>query len=307
MSKIWTIPTLAVLALTLAACGGTPAPADPGNPPGSGLDPAACREVLTEPIRTSMHLVNHGEGCDYRIAGNSIRQLEIQATLTADPGTVVLVDPGVRVVVDEGASINLRGAADRPISFVGTVPERGAWDGFCFTRNHGESWFDNVHLVWAGNDAWGISATQCRGAIGSISAAAPVNISNSIIFGSGSTGIEALRMRIGDFSNNRLSNNAEYGIRVSGENVSRLDRETDYAGRSPVLADGLATPNGLEHVYVWPGGSGVDTTDRVHEWKNLQCPVPHSTGHCCWHHSAVVLVRRTDPHGHRSRCRTSDR
>lgn len=258
--------------LILTACGGTPAPGDPGAPPGSDVDPASCREVLSGPIRANLHLVNYGEGCDYRIVGANADNLEVLATVTADPGAVMLVDSGVRIMVSDGGSLNVAGTSGNPVSFIGTLPERGSWDGICFGTNPGAGRFDHVHIAWAGNNALGTSAYQCRGAIGSMNASAQVHITNSIIFGSKSTGIQATRMTLGDFSNNRLSNNAEYGIRVSGENVSRLDRVTDYAGRNPVLSDGSVTPNGIEAIYVWPGGDGVHTTDKIHEWKNHGVP-----------------------------------
>src|SRR5699024_7125406 len=124
---------------------------------------------------------------------------------------------------------------------------------------------------------------QCRGAIGSIADRAPVNIINTTVFGSRTTGIEATNLTLGNFSGNHLSGNQEYGIRVFGENVSALDIATDYSGSQAVVPDGTVTPNGIPYTYIRPGAGGVTSTDRVHVWKNpgvayhLAADAPHYT------------------------------
>lgn len=256
----------AAVALFITACGGSGGPDDPGGPGGPG--PGGCREVLSGTIGTNRHLANGSDDCDYLIEGSN---LIVEATLTADPGVVVAVAPGVRIMVGSGGSIDLHGTTDNPITFIGTTQEQGSWDGFCFGTNYHESTFDHVHVVWAGANAASTSSTQCRGAIGSIADHAPINITNSIIFGSRTTGIEATSMILGEFRDNRLAHHAEYGIRVSGENVGALDTGTDYAGAQSILP-GTPTPNGRPYVYIRPAADGVETPNVLHTWSNLGVP-----------------------------------
>ncbi len=258
---------MAGLVLLLVACGGTANP-DPNDPGGGDPGPVTCRETLSGDILTSLHLQNFGDGCDYLVTGNN---LNVDARLSAEPGVLVMVAAGSRIMVGEGGSIKLEGTATSPVTFAGSVQEPGSWDGFCFGVGHEESRFSHVHVVWAGNRALPTSSNQCRGAIGSIGDYAPVSITDSVVFGSATTGIEAARMKLSSFSNNRLAHNAEYGIRVSGENVGKLDTATDYAGEVSVLPDGSITPNGIPYVYVVPGTSGVATPGE-HTWRNLGVP-----------------------------------
>src|SRR5690554_5332320 len=198
MRELWNSSLLAALALLLVACGGTANP-DPNDPGGS-----ACRETLNGNVRAPLHLQNFGEGCDYLVTGD---YLDVEARVTADPGTLVAVAAGTRIMVRDGGSIELEGTAASPVTFTGNVQEPGSWDGFCFSVGHRESSFEHVHVVWAGNGALRTSNNQCRGAIGSVGDYAPVSITDSIVFGSATTGIEAARMVLGSFSNNRLAHN----------------------------------------------------------------------------------------------------
>src|SRR5690554_809995 len=111
--------TLAGTLLLLTACGGSAN--TPGGPTGPSPDPQSCRETLSGVISTPKHLQNHSSDCDYFVTG---RVLDVEARLTAAPGTVIAVDTGTRIVIGDGGSIDIEGTAAQPVTFTGSVAER---------------------------------------------------------------------------------------------------------------------------------------------------------------------------------------
>lgn len=272
-------------ALALTACSSADGGSGPGTPPGD------CRHVIDGDIRSPFEMTNGGEGCDYYLAG----QINVSAPIEVQPGTVIVAARESRISVGDGGSITARGSAEERITFVGQDAVPGSWFGICFGSRQEESVLDHVDIFWAGAVFRGGSGI-CRAAIGSVppetTPQEPVHITNTRVAGSATTGIDATSFLLGDFSDNALAGNAEFGLRVSANNVGRLDSSTDYSGRGAgtQLPGELGTPNGREYVFI--SGSVMRT---VHDgnapeiWQALDVPYYNSRHETEYSPQALVV------------------
>lgn len=283
MKSVRIIAGLTAISLPLAACGtgGGDGPGGPGEPP-----PGECREVVTH-VSTSRTLTSQGDGCDYLFAGGI---LYISATLTVEPGTLVAVAEDTVIRIIDGGRVIAEGTADDPIYFAGAEPTPGYWNGFCFERHHHGAVFDHVVLAWGGQVHAG---GYCRGLIGSYRSQSnePVSVTNSIVIGSNTTGIDATGFVLGDFGNNVLAGNEEYGLRIAADGIRRLDATTNYSGAGYTMPDGSDGTNGQPHVFV----EAVTRGDgEEHFWRNLGTPYifhddPHY-GHSLWIDEGTTVI-----------------
>ncbi len=258
------LPMLGAACLLLIACSQPAGKDQDGNPP--PWNPAACREEITADITVNTTL-SHGFGeCDYYISNRSDGQsqiVRISADLMIDPGTVIIVDKDVILDIDAGGSINAIGTAEAPVILTGRSETPGYWYGLCFDANR-ESRLDHVNLLWAGK-VWSGGSKVCDGAISGVTGSGePVHITNSLVFGSDSSGVSAFGFELGEFSSNVLAGNRDYGLRVKAEYASRLDGSSDFSGIT-VGADAL---NGRPYVFV----SGLLNDGQSHTWRNLNAP-----------------------------------
>lgn len=235
-----------------------------GGGPGPG--PGTCRHTLSGNITTPSLLVNGGEGCDYLLEGS----VRVTTELRVEPGTIVVAASDSRIVIDDAGRIIADGTAEERISFIGQVGVQGSWYGFCFSGTHLESVFNHVDIFWAGK-VWTGGSQVCRAGIGSVNdGGEPVHITNSVIVGAYTTGIDATEIRLGNFSNNILAGHREYGLRTSPNNMGRLDDTTNYGGGGVTLPGGQNGANGRQFVFV---NSGVlDIVGETQYWQPLDVP-----------------------------------
>lgn len=253
-----------VLTLFLVACGGQP-PAD-GNGPGA----SSCRETLAGDftVPTSLRNVSgRTEACDYYIAnpGSSDHTVRVTAALDIGPGTVIRVANNVRIRVGSGGSITTRGTGAEPVVLAGTTAEQGSWYGLCFADGYMDSSLDHTEIRWAGNLFTGAGSSVCNGAISGASdprESGILNVTNSLIIGSYTSGVSTFGLNLGVFSNNVLANNRIYGASVTTGNLGRLEHG-DYLGTS---AD---APNGEPYVLVYGTMNEAASTQT---WRKLNAP-----------------------------------
>ena len=197
--------------------------------------------------------------CDYLIKGDERKQFKINAPLTIDAGTVLLLEQDVRVLVSEGGSINAVGTPEARIKLEGLSPTQGYWQGICL-RDNLESRFEYVDIVWGGKDeAGGSGSGGCNAAVGGDEGES-ISLKHVVISGSRENGLDATNLTLGDFEQNVFSNNLEYGVMVSSSNAHKLDSGSDYLGE---------TPNGKPYVFLENAfrGQGESVT-----WRKLNVP-----------------------------------
>lgn len=246
------------ISLIVAACGQVPAPADPDPDPDPG--PAACRQQISSDITVPARLVNGGEGCDYLVT----ELITVTAPLDIEPGTVIEFAQDTRLHVTDGGSIRALGgsaAADR-IVMRGQVNATGYWYGLCFSGNRA-SRLQNVTILGAGK-VWDATYRVCSAAIsGTTQSGEPVDITGTLVAGSHTSGIDASKFVLGEFSGNVLAANEEFGMRVSADQLHLLDAATDYLGTA---AD---APNSRS--YVWVAGT-FSAPGESYTWPRLNAP-----------------------------------
>jgi hypothetical protein len=176
--------------------------------------------------------------------------LFVEATLTLEPGAVVLVADAKTIAVGtHGAgAIVARGRPDSltTISALSTSPAPGAWAGIQF-RGHaaaGVSIFRHCRVEYAGS---GGALIQCS--------AGSVNVDSSELRQSSGSGVAASGDGLGSLSHNTLSACARFPVSVSPGLVSAL-------GTANILTDNY------RDAFEIPGGT-VSATDT---WPDLGAP-----------------------------------
>lgn len=210
--------------------------------------------------------VNSASDCDYYLAG----RINLSTVLTIEPGTTIVAAGAARLSIGDGGQLMALGTEEEPISFIGQPGSPGSWYGLCFSGTHLESRLDHVDLFWAGG-VWTGGSHVCRAGIGGVNpGGGPVHITNSRIVGSHTSGIDATRFTLGDFSGNLLAGHREYGLRVSPNNMGRLDDSTNYSGNGFTLPNGSSAANGSQYVFL--DGGHLDIAAEIQEWSALDVP-----------------------------------
>lgn len=252
----------AFMLLVLVACGSAAGTEGPEGPPVGN-----CAHSLTGNVTSPLVLSPAGGECDYALSGS----LRVTSSLTIQPGTRIVAAQGSIINIDDGGSLLASGSADQRIALVGSLPERGTWFGICFRNGHRESTLDYVDVEWAGGVFNLQLRDQCRAAIGSSGGSGgPVHIANSTIVGSSTSGVDATRLVLGNFSGNVLEGHAEYGLRTAPANVGRLDAASVYGGADNTLADGSSARNGRPYVFI--ESAAMDNTGEDQVWQPLDVP-----------------------------------
>lgn len=253
LKKTWI--SLAVATFVLAGCGG--GGAGQGEP-----RPTVCTSRLEGTVTARTELSPTGAECDYLLAGD----LKVRGELVILPGTYILAAEDASIQVEVGGSVIASGTEAAPIRIIGATATQGFWEGVCFGNGHLESRFDHVELAWAGQRS---APLHCQAAIAGLAgAAAPVHVTHSQVYGSAATGVNATEFPLGDFHHNVLAANGDYGLRVSPNNMSRLDATTVYGG-ADLGVPGVSGLNGKPFVYL---DSGELDEPGIHDWVPLDVP-----------------------------------
>lgn len=255
---------LVLITLLVAACGsGSPDP-DRGQDPGG-----ACARTLAGEVTMPTRLAPTGGECDYLLSGT----LYVTSELRIDPGTTIVAAPASRIYVQDGGRIVASGTPTQRIEFVGSVATLGSWYGVCFSGDHLESRLDNVDIYWAGA-VFSAGSHVCRAALGSVSEGGePVHVTDSLIVGAYTSGIDATRFTLGEFRGNVLAGHREYGMRVSANNMGRLDATTNFGGTGVTYPDGSSAANGKPYVALAPSTLDiVDAEGEYQQWVPVDVP-----------------------------------
>lgn len=267
--------------MLLVGCGtNSPGDSGPQDPPGPGG--SSCTHTLSSDVNMPTTLAPTGAGCDYLLSG----RVRVNSALTIEPGTTIMTEPESMLDIDDGGRIVAVGTPDDRIEFRGSVAVQGSWYGICFSSSALESRLDHVDIFWAGGVLSG-GSTVCRAAIGGTHGAGePVHITNSRIVGSYTSGVDATELALGQFRNNLLAGHREYGMRVSPNNMGRLDASTNFGGTGATYEDGSSAANGKPYVALDSTVLDLVSVDNEFQlWVPLDVPYyvtrnefPYATG-----------------------------
>lgn len=255
--------------MVLSACGGPTAP-DGGGPPGAG----ECAVTIAQDITIPTRLANLGDGCDYRVEGD----VRIASELTIDAGTEVQFAQDSRWHIGDTGSIIAVGTQDSQITLRGAINTTGYWYGLCFSNNRASQlvW---VNLLNAGK-VWTGGSSNCRAAIGhGYGDGEPISIVDTLVAGAQTTGLDATKLNLGTFARNIFAANKEYGVRVSANNLQRLDTASDYSGAS------VDAPNSKNFVYLT---GTLEDPGTTHVWPRLNAPYFIGEDEFGYHRNVII-------------------
>jgi hypothetical protein len=170
--------------------------------------------------------------------------VDLEAVVTIEPGTIVQFRPGGRILVGDGALIAQGGSS--LITFTGQESVPGYWQALEFSEQArpGLSVLDNCLIEYGGSDA-----------DGSVVVKSPVRIDNCVIRRSETCGVHASKGGFSSFSHNTLSDNLYPGLAIDPMLVSCIGAGNSFTGNHPNM------------VYIIRGEVTADT-----RWPNLGVP-----------------------------------
>ena len=266
--KFFTFFYTLLIVLALAGCSDT-AQTPPGTPPTTppAVPPAPVKPPVTEgectyEIRSDITVattwVNTPAACDYEVGVISVTN----GQLTIEPGTVVRFRQDGYLNVDVAGSLYAVGTPSERITFEGGEAVKGFGKGLYFSDGSLESRVEYADLRYLGKLDEGYYKFQ-NGAISGYLGGG-LTLKNTTVMGSNYFGAELNggSLVLSEFANNRFYDNADAGVFVSPENVSKLDAASDYVGED--------APNGLPYILV--GRSYETAVYGTILWPNTGAP-----------------------------------
>lgn len=198
-----------------------------------------CRFTITtnnaaeKVLKRDARWINTPSECDYFIkrpdSPRNAAVFMIDAKLTIDPGTVIMLDKGVFIRVIDNGQIIAKGQPNNRIQFMGAQPEKGYADGIYFGSDSLVSEFDYVDFRYLGSDNPIIA--QPDGALDSLRGAG-IKLTNSTISHSSYVGADFVQLPLLAFANNKFYANGSYPFKIGADQVGKLDSISDYSGAS---------------------------------------------------------------------------
>ncbi|MDB4991403.1 MAG: hypothetical protein JWN04_6581 [Myxococcaceae bacterium] len=213
--------------------------------------------VAVQKITTPTTWANSSADCDYFVQN----YLELNSTLTIEPGTVVQFGPDTIFNVGAGGKLLAVGQPDHRIALRGAHDSQGYWNALWFESGSLASQLEYVDLVNAGQESPGIDSGKHNTGIGGNGT---ITFKHNRVSGSAFDGASfGENLKLSAFEHNIFENNARFGLQVAFEQIHLLDTASDYLGRS--------RPNGKPYVYAF--------TPALHDyvagggWSNIGAPL----------------------------------
>ncbi len=181
-----------------------------------------------------------------------------EVALTVNPGATIAFEQGAELQFREGSIIQVEGTADDPILFTGTLEQPGWWSGIWVRdSDHPASVIDHAIIEYAGRSDFSSSVEAANLAVGRLSSAASVAITNTTIRHSDSYGLFSTEASsLTGFANNTLTQNAGMPVRSRVTNAHYFDEGSTFTG------------NGEDYVYL--RSTTIDEEDVT--WQKLDVP-----------------------------------
>lgn len=198
-----------------------------------------CRFTITtnneaeKVLKRDARWINTPSECDYFIkrpdSPYNAPVFMIDAKLTIDPGTVIMLDKGAHISVLENGQLIAKGQPNNRIQFVAAKQEKGYADGIHFGSDSLVSEFDYVDFRFLGDDSPIFGDPD--GAIDGNSAKG-IKLTNSTISHSKHLGADFVKLPLLAFANNKFYANGSYPVKIGADQVGKLDSASDYSGAS---------------------------------------------------------------------------
>jgi len=222
---------------------------------------------LTDPITESITLKDRGLDVDYVC---NIRGLNIPngVVLTIEPGVCIQFGWQCWLNIDRDAQIIAKGTADKPIKFIGTSNEKGAWAGIQILSNENNV-LDYVEFINAGGFNQGSGTDPLVGTDPALNVSGKVSITNSLIDRSEGYGI-------------RLTNYLSELVVFSNNTIS-------YCNGAPICARGAYCLRNIanNNHFLSNGGSYIRIDSQYHYGDNFT--IHHLDGYPWYFANGFVL------------------
>lgn len=192
-------------------------------------------------------------------------EIDIEATLTVEPGTVIEFENGTGFEIREAGALNAEGTEDEQIIFTGTDGQPGWWNGLFFRDSENlNNVLDYAIVEYAGGEEF-TGSGEANIVVGrSLGGDASVTITNTTLRNSGSYGMYVhSNGELSEFVMNTFSDNDEAPVNIGSDKAHVLDAESTYSG------------NENEFIEV---RSGYDIDEENVEWNNLDVPYRITSG-----------------------------
>lgn len=176
-------------------------------------------ENITEPTRLR-------EGGCYRVA----QSLQVRSRLEIEPGVTIELDTGAAITITEQGSIVAAGTADAPITFTGTLKERGHWKALNIASNEPANELSFVHFAYGARESV-CCANGREPAMVLISGDGRATITHSVFAHSAHNALTVeANAQIDRFEDNQFIDNAGAPVRAAVSRAGFLDGGSDYQG-----------------------------------------------------------------------------
>ncbi|TVR05344.1 MAG: collagen-like protein [Deltaproteobacteria bacterium] len=153
------------------------------------------------------------------------------ATLTVEPGTVVLFRDGAGIAVESGGALRAEGEATAPIVFRGTEEERGWWRGIYFETERPTNRLVHVTIEHAGSDAWATNSEPAGLTVARPGRSATLRLQNSTLRENSGWGMFAGRNgALDDFAGNTFTGNQRGAAYVDPRHMTAFDADSVFTG-----------------------------------------------------------------------------
>jgi len=205
---------------------------------------------------------SHSEGLavDYLVTG----QVNVNADLTVQPGTIIQMDPGASLVIAESGSLNATGSSGAMVTITGSataLKAGGKWNSIVFYSRSAKNALHFCHLKLGG--AGDLVTPDAMVVVGQNSfAEGKVSIRDCVFDGSAGNGLFINdQSEVTGFTNNTFSNNAKFPVSLTNENLNDLNAGNTF------------NANGKNYVEI---RDCVFPTGESQAWKKM--PVPYFIG-----------------------------
>ncbi|HEX7120193.1 MAG TPA: PKD domain-containing protein [Longimicrobiales bacterium] len=186
-------------------------------------------------------------GVPYRVTA----PLVVEATLTLEPGVVLVFGAGAGLTVNAGGSLVAVGTATDTIRFVGADEAEGSWDGVWVLSDSPDNALSYVEVANAGGSAGAVTVVP----------GARLALTHTLIRGSAGEGLFVYDGGVlSAFAANAFLDNTYAGVRVPTDQLGALDGASVYLGG-----------NGRDVVEVGEGDFLADIT-----WPKTDAPLQFS-------------------------------
>ncbi len=192
-------------------------------------------------------------------------EIDIEATLTIEPGTIVEFENGTGFEIREAGALNAEGTAEDSILFTATDEQPGWWNGiFVRDSENLNNVFDYVTVEYGGGEEYTGSGSGNVVVARTLSGDASISITNSTLRHSGSDGLWLRsNAELPEFINNSFTDNSESPVNIGSHQVHILDTGSSFTG------------NGNDYIHI---RGDYDIEDENITWNNLDVPYHITSG-----------------------------